>query len=249
MAGPVHGRLSCSSSAITRDLGLVSFKICKRRPGMAHFPRCRYFFACRSETLEPILSFGSNAWGRAMPAKNSLSPILNKVDLLIAEISHLRSAGPHFRIVHRFRMPGSDCLPGEEAAAVFLQNRGHEYQLRLSLAQRLLFDFLARHSRLAQSARQIELGIRADAFCQHHAKNANGRTVLIRRIPRSAVRVHIQRIHRALSLVFQEAGVGIDPLKVLIAQDTAGNETLYRLKATCGWTHIDLTALDRRSEE
>jgi hypothetical protein len=179
-----------------------------------------------------------------MSVKNSLSPVLNKVDLLIAEIRHLRSAGPHFRIVHRFRMPGSDCLPGEEAAAVFLQNRGHEYQLRLSLAQRLLFDFLARHSRLAQSARQIELGIRADGFCQHHAKNANGRTVLIRRIPRSAVRVHIQRIHRALSFAFQEAGIGIDPRKVLIAQNTAGNETLYRLKSICSWTHIDLTAHD-----
>lgn len=181
-----------------------------------------------------------------MPTKNSLSPLLNKVDLLIAEISHLRSAGPHFRLAHRFRLPGSDCLPGEEIVAVFLVYRGHEYQLRLSLAQRLLFDYLARHSRLAQSARQIELGIRADAFCQHHAKNANGRTVLVRRIPRSAVRVHIQRIHRALSFAFREAGIGIDPRKVLIALDTAGNETLYRLKSICSWNHIDLTSYEYR---
>jgi hypothetical protein len=168
------------------------------------------------------------------------------VDLLIAEISHLRSAGPHFRIVHRFRMPGSDCLPGEEIVAVLLVYRGHEYQLRLSMAQRLLFDFLARHSRIGQSARQIELGIHADGFCQHHAKNANGRTVHIRRIPRSGIRVHIQRIRRALSFAFKEAGMGIDPCKVLIAEDTAGNETLYRLKSICSWTHIDLTAHDYR---
>jgi len=54
-------------------------------------------------------------------------------------------------------MPGSDCLPGEEIVAVSLMYRGREYHLQLSLALRMLFDFLARHSRLPQSARQIEL--------------------------------------------------------------------------------------------
>jgi hypothetical protein len=174
-----------------------------------------------------------------MPLKNSLSTVINTVDLLVAEINHLRSAGPHFRIVHRFRVPGSECLSGEETFAAFFLNRGCEYQLRLSLAQRLLFDYLARHSRLAQSAHQIEFGIRADDFCKRHAKNADGHTVLTRRIPRSAVRVHVRRIHHALSLAFQEAGMSIDPCKVLIVQNTAGNEVLYRLKGTCSWTHID----------
>lgn len=177
-----------------------------------------------------------------MPAKNSLSPVLNKVDLLIAEISHLRSSGPHFQILHRFRLPGSDCLAGEEIAAALLVYRSYEYQLRLSLAQRLIFDFLARHSRLAQSARQIELGMRADPFCKLHAKNANGRTGLTRRIPRSSIKEHIRRLHQALEIAFHEAGMGIDPRSVLIVQDTVGNEVGYRLKATCSWTHIDLTS-------
>jgi hypothetical protein len=179
-----------------------------------------------------------------MPAKNSLSSVLNKVDLLVAEIVHLRTAGPHFRIVHRFRMPGSNCLPGEEVFAVFLVYRGSEYQLRLTLAQRIVFDFLARHSRLAQSARQIELGIRADDFYKFHAKNANGRTVITRRIPRSSIKEHIRRLLQAVGWAFQEAGIAMDPRKVLIAQDTAGNEVVYKLKATCTWTHIDLTARD-----
>jgi hypothetical protein len=178
-----------------------------------------------------------------MPAKNSPSPVLNIVDLLVAEITHLRSAGPHFRIVHRFRMPGSiGCLAGEEVAAVFFVYRGHEYQLRLSLAQRLIFEYLAKHSRLAQSARQIELGIRADDFFRDHAKNANGRTTLVRRIPRSSIKEHIRRLHYAIELVFQEAGLRVDPRKVLIVQETVGNEVGYKLKATCSWTHIDLTA-------
>ena len=180
-----------------------------------------------------------------MFAKNSLSPVLNIVDLLIAEMNHLRSAGPHFRILHRFHVPGSiGCLPGEEVFAVFLVYRGREYQLRLSLAQRLIFDFLARHSRFAQSARQIELGIRADEFYKLHAKNAAGRAAVTRRIPRSSIKEHMRRLLRALELVFQEAGIGLDPRNVLTAQDTVGNEVGYKLKATCSWSHIDLTASD-----
>ena len=177
-----------------------------------------------------------------MPVKNNLTPVLNIVDLLIAEMNHLRSAGPHFRILHRFRMPGSDCLPGEEVAAVFLVSRGREYQLRLSLAQRLIFNFLARHSRLAQSARQIELGIRADEFYKHHAKNAAGRGAVTRRIPRSSIKVHVTRLRQALDVAFHEAGMSIDPSAVLVGQDTTGNEVCFRLKATCSWSHIDFTA-------
>jgi hypothetical protein len=67
------------------------------------------------------------------------------MDLLIAEISHLRAAGPHFQIVHRFRMPGSDyCLPGEEIFGIFIVHRSCEYQLRLSLTQHIVFEYFAR---------------------------------------------------------------------------------------------------------
>jgi hypothetical protein len=176
-----------------------------------------------------------------MYLKNSLTPVLEKVDLLIAEMKYLRSAGPHFRIVHRFRMPGTNCLPGEEIVAAFLVHRGREYHLRLSLALRMLFDYLARHSRLPQSARQIELGIRADDFYKRHAANATGRTVLARGIPRSFVRVYVKRLHQTFSLAFQEAGTRIDPGRVLISQKTVGNEVGYQLKASCDWVHLDLT--------
>lgn len=180
-----------------------------------------------------------------MPAKSSLSSFIRKVDLLVAEIAQLRASGPHFSILYRFRMPGSfDRLPGQEAYAVFVAYRGREYQLRLTLAQRIVFDYLANHRRLAQSARQIELGIRSDPFYKFHGKNANGHTVLMRRIPRSSIKEHIRRLHQAIKVVFQEAEIGIDPRSVLLVQDTVGNEVLYRLKATCSWTHIDLTARD-----
>ncbi len=177
-----------------------------------------------------------------MFGRNSLSSVLNGVDLLLAELKNLRKAGSHFCIIHRFRMPGSDCLPCEEIFAVFLVHRGREYHLRLSLALRILFDYLARHTRLPQSARQIELGVRADDFYKKHARNATGRSVLTRSIPRSAVKVYVKRLHRALSWAFQEANIGMDPGDVLIAQKTVGNEVGYQLKARCDWTHIDLTS-------
>lgn len=170
-------------------------------------------------------------------------PVLDKVVLLTTEMRHLRSVGPHFRIVHRFRMPESGCGAGEEIFACFLVNRGREYYLRLSLALLIAFDYLA-HSRLAQSARQIELGIRATDFYKRHAENATGGAALTRRITRSAVKEYIRRLHRALSIVFQEAGMTIDPSKVLIVQKTVGNEVRYALKATFSYTHIDLTSRD-----
>jgi hypothetical protein len=139
-------------------------------------------------------------------------------------------------------MPGTSCAPEEEILAILLVYRGREYHLRLSLALRILFDYLARHSRLPQSARQIELGIRADDFYKRYAANATGRTVLTRRIPRSAVKVYIKRLHLAFSLAFQNAGMRIDPADVLISRKTVGNEVGYQLKASCDWTHIDLTS-------
>src|ERR1035441_9704188 len=97
------------------------------------------------------------------------SILLHYIDLLFAEMAELRSSGPHFRIYHRFRKPGTDCAPGEEILAVCLVHRGREYHLRLSLALRILFDYLARHSRFPQSASQIAAGVRADRFSAQHA--------------------------------------------------------------------------------
>lgn len=178
-----------------------------------------------------------------MYMRDNLAPIVEKVGLLIAERRHLRSAGFHFRIVHRFHMPGSTgCLAGEEILGVFLLYRGREYCLRLTLAMRILFDYLARHSRFAQSACQIEWGIRADDFYKDNGKNADGRVALTRKITRSAIREYINRIHQSLSLAFQEAGINIDPKNVLTVRETSGTEVLYQLKCTSTVSHIDLTS-------
>ena len=177
-----------------------------------------------------------------MSPNNSTNGMLNAVDVLLAEVRHIRATGPYFQIVHRFRMPGNECGPGEEVFAVLWIFRGRKYQLRLSTALLLLFNYLAHHLHTAQNAKQIELGVRADPFYREHAKNANGRPALVRRIPRSAVREHVKRLRHALTLVFHKANLPLDPNKVVVVKHTVGNEVQYQLKATCRTIHIDLTS-------
>jgi len=141
-------------------------------------------------------------------------------------------------------MPGTDCMPGEEIFAIFLLHRGRAYQLRLSLSLLILLDYLARSSRSAQTAAQIECGVRKDDFYTEHAANAAGRRKLVRRIPRSAVRELVRRLHRAFGLAFRDAGLRLDPRSVLLVQPTVSNQVLYRLRASVQWVHIDSVSAD-----
>jgi hypothetical protein len=166
--------------------------------------------------------------------------LLHYCDLVFAERAELHSSGPHFRIVHRFRKPGTACAPGEEIFAVFLVYRGREYCIPLSLALRILFDYLARHSRLPQSATQIEAGIRATRFYAEHASNAIGHAASTRSIPRSYVRVYVERLRSALEITFGEAGLLLEVRGVLLSQETIVNEVGYRLKGNFEWTHINI---------
>lgn len=181
-----------------------------------------------------------NERGFAWCMNHNLKTLMEEIEFVMAERKELSARGPSFRIVHRFRMPGADCLPGEEILAVSLVHRGREYHLRLPLALRILFDYLARHSRVPQSAGQIELGIRADDFYRRHAANGTGRRAVTRNIPRSYVRVYADRLQQALQLVFRDANLRIDPGHVLMELKTVGNEVGYQLKAHCDWVHLDL---------
>jgi hypothetical protein len=179
-----------------------------------------------------------------MFTNDSLAPVADDVRLLIAEFNQLRSSLLPFRVTHRFRMPGTECASNlEEVLAVFLLYRGCEYQLRLSPALLVLADYLLRNSRVAQTASQIADGIRANSFySEKYAANGRGRRQRIMRIPRSAIREYIKRLRRALALAFQEANLPVDPLNVLIVEESVGNQMLYRWKAGVEVVHFDLTS-------
>jgi hypothetical protein len=169
---------------------------------------------------------------------DDLSPIVEKIDLVLLELSVLRESGPHFHILHRFREYGTLCHPGEEITAIFLRHRGKVACLRLPLALRLLFEFLARHRHIPQSAVQIVGGMRNDLFFRRHGANAKTDVKQTRFMSRSAIKEYVKRIRRCLQLAFREVGLTVRPDEVLLSVRTVGNEVLYRLKATADWQHI-----------
>lgn len=173
-----------------------------------------------------------------MFVNDELISIIEDGDALVAEIRELSSEGPHFRILHRFHRPGSCCARGEEVAGVYLVHQSREFWAKLSLALRMHFDHLA-HSRRSQSATQIEAGIRADRFDSHRRASAMGREDSTRTMPRSFVRVYIQRLRLALERAFDEASLLMDSRMVVLSQETVMNDVGYRLRATLEWAHPD----------
>jgi hypothetical protein len=163
--------------------------------------------------------------------------VTEEVELLLAESAQLASSGPHFLILHRFHRPGAGCAPGEEAAGIWLVFRGRLFPLKLSLALRLFFNYLAVYRWLGQSASQIEAGMKVDRFSLLHGFNARSGRKQTRRTGRSAVRVYVERTREALRLAFQEAGVNLDPSEVMRSESTVANEVQYRLRGTMEWIH------------
>ena len=168
-------------------------------------------------------------------------PLLRTIDLVLAEQRELAAGGPDLTIWHRFQEPGTlGCKPGEEIWLVSLGWIGRHIPLKLSLALRILIDYLARHRHVPQSASQIEAGIRSDLFYAKHGSNVKTVSGQSRAICRSAVKVYVQRFRRAIGIAFLDAGLMLDPNLVLVSETTDGNEILYRLKAKVDWCHIPL---------
>lgn len=105
----------------------------------------------------------------------------------------------------------------------------------------VLGDYLLRNRQFAQTASQISNGIHAGSFySEQYATNGRGRRQRMRRIPRSAIREYVRRLHKALALVFHEANLRIDPRNVLTEEKSVGNQVLYRWNATVEVVHCDL---------
>ena len=167
---------------------------------------------------------------------DNFAPVIEAVDVLRAELRQIASGRLHFRIVHRFRPPGADCVPGEEVLAILFVHRGHEYQLRLSPAMLLVADYLLRHSRYAQTASQIATGIHEGSFYCEYGYTGRGQRTW--RIPRSAIKEYIKRLHRALAWAFSEARIRVDPNDVLVTEESTSNHVLYRWRAVVEVVHI-----------
>jgi hypothetical protein len=167
---------------------------------------------------------------------NELLRVTWKAEVLVSELRGLLQSGPIIRIVHRFREPGAQCRPGEEVWAAFLIVQGKEIPLRLTLALRLLLDYLARSKHVPQSAAQIAAGMRASEFYLRHS--ANGGVISRRKFARSSIKEYVKRVRRALEVAFSDAGYQFEPSRVLVSLSTFGNERLYQLRARIELVHI-----------
>lgn len=164
-------------------------------------------------------------------------PVLYKAEFLLLEHSSHITSGPKVQIAHRFRLGPFGCQPGEEVFQVSLLHRGRQTVISLSLALRLLFNYLATYRRTPQSATQIASGINASEFYALHGINAG--VPSRRNITRTAIKEYIKRIRQALAFSLREAGIPLRSSEVLIGQATVGNEVLYRLRAAVEWIHLE----------
>jgi hypothetical protein len=172
-------------------------------------------------------------------SQNEFEPIVHGLKLLRAEFAELWLQGPRFIVVHRFWQPETVCTYGEAIADARLLHRGKAFSLGLSTRPLLLFDYLARHMCLPQSASQIVAGISVDPFCQQHGYHADLHENINKKLSRNAIKQQVVRLRAALRSAFRDAGLNIDPDRVLTAEEIAGNEVRYRLKASVEWQHIE----------
>jgi len=167
---------------------------------------------------------------------DSAGVLLDAINLVLAETTDLERAGPHFEIVHSFWQEETGCAPGEAVTAVLLEYRGRMFQVPLALCQRLVFNFLACHSRLALDSLQIVSGLAGDWFYRDHASNSGH--VQIAKIRRATVKVLVQRIREALASTFAEAHLRLEPGDVLRSCPVEGSKRiLYKLRADVHWHH------------
>ena len=129
---------------------------------------------------------------------------------------------------------------GEAIAEIRLWHRTQKTSVPLSCRSMLIFDYLARHQHLGQSAAQIAAGLSIDPFARQHGAYAGATRNLSKKVSRSAVKQQIMRIRSGLRQAFREASLKLDPASVLLSEETTVSEVRYRLKASVIWEHSEL---------
>lgn len=161
--------------------------------------------------------------------------LLEAIALMLWEMNELERHGPEFRITHRYSQ--GLCAPGEVIEAVeILGSEGSYHHLPLALTERLIFEVLARHQRIASDSLQIVTSIRGEWFFRDYGVNAGSRQTI--KVRRPTVKVSIERIRKALAIVFEKTNISLDPYDVLRSCLAVGtNRVLYKLHGRVEWSH------------
>lgn len=164
-------------------------------------------------------------------------PVLEAVDLVLAERRELEVKGVCLAILHRRWDPETICASGEEIAAASLRSRSRNRQLRLSRRGRVMLDLLARNQNLGLTAEQIASLTRTERFYTLYGSNSPSERMLTCDISRSAVRVYVGRLRDEIARAAEELHLAISPERVIESLSTTSRETLYRLRANVVWQH------------
>jgi hypothetical protein len=160
--------------------------------------------------------------------------LIEAIELFLAEMNAGERDGLNFVIVHQFSQ--GTCGPGEEVSSVMLNDRGTLFSLALGLAERLVFELLARHRRVLLDSEQIASYIDGHWFFRDHALNSGHRQVT--KIRRASVKVRAHRIRQALASSFSQTHLEFDPHDVLRSCFAEGtNRVLYKLHGRVEWHH------------
>jgi len=171
--------------------------------------------------------------------QNEHTAILRLVDLLLQERAELAAQGPHLTITHRFWVPGTLCMDGEEAFSVSALSYLGEMTLPLSTQLRVMTDYLARHQHVPLTVPQIAAGINSHPWFQRYGANVPGKSYRRRRISRAAAKQQVMRLRRALVAGLHKAGIALPSHAVIATVATDTNELGYFLKAVIKWRHIE----------
>ncbi len=175
-----------------------------------------------------------------MCRSDGYQPLLEEVDFVLAEQRLLSSEGPHFIVKHGYHVPGTFCVPGETVEEVCLWENFSEYPLLLAPTPILLFDCLRRFRRL--TAATVEEIMLNHAFYTDYGLHCSGPKRHISIPRRLTTKVYISRIHEAMARAFREAGLRLDPKRVLLSESIGSNMVTYRLKGQIEVVHLDSTA-------
>jgi hypothetical protein len=172
---------------------------------------------------------------------NSPEPrtLVHALDSLKARRAKLSMLGPHCRLTHRFWQPETICTPGEAIANIEFLHYSRAYSLRVSTCLMLLFDYMARKRHTSESVSLIAAGLGVDPFTQEHGQHANAHKAFGKHFSRTGVKQQIKRLRDAMGKTFDEAGLNLDPERVLVSEATETNEVRYRLKISVEWQHLE----------
>ena len=169
--------------------------------------------------------------------------INEEISYCMAERRQLTAEGAHLIVTHGYRR-GWACLPGETIEQVCLGIRWSEIPIHLSPAGLVIVDCLVRYRRTPMSAARLALALTSPFYTGQGRNAPPGYWTVV--VPsRASIKVHIQRIREQMSRAFVDAGLIVNPHKILVSNATDSNIILYQLRATAEVRHLDDPALKR----